>query len=63
MNYLLNPYRSVGSGVEVRERPELEGGKDYYRDDSLWSRLLENMQPMGDFEELWSGWGEEDVKV
>lgn len=49
--------------MEVRERPELEGGKDYDRDDSLWSRLLENMQSMGDFEELWSGWGEEDVKV
>lgn len=59
----MNPYRSVGSGVEVRERPELEGGKDYCRDDYLWSRLLENMQPMGDFEELGSGWGEEDVKV
>jgi len=52
MNYLLTLHRSVGQEMQWRGRegPELGGGK-CCGDVSPWSRLLENIQPTGYFED------------
>lgn len=57
MVYLLTLHGSVGwqNGSERQTRAGRR--KDCCGDDSLWSRPLENMQPVGHSEdELWSEW-------